>query len=92
MRTLLAFILTLTSLQALANPDLKLCRSEALQRANEAYELYHQMTGGHVMIRLFSSRSKAHTITHYLQVVEGGSSSMMSIELDKRSCEVVRFE
>lgn len=92
MRTLLVFILTLASLQALANPELKRCRFEALKTAHEAYELYHQMTGDHVMIRLFSSRSRSHTITHYVQVVESGVSSMLSVELDKQSCEVVRFE
>ncbi len=92
MKTLLAFIFTLSSFAALANPQTKLCRAEALKAASEAYELYHQMTGGQVMIRLFSSRSTGDTITHYVQVRENGSSSMLTVELDKSSCQVVRFE
>ncbi len=92
MRTLLAILFILSSFSALANPQAKLCRTEALKAAGEAYELYHQMTGGHMRMRLFSSRSTGDTVTHYIQVIEDGSSSMLTVELDKLSCEVVRFE
>jgi hypothetical protein len=93
MKSILSFVLLVSIFSsAWARPIQGPCRQEAVSVVVSLYSdnarFYDQMP----LIRVFSSRDLGASIVHYVQVVEGGSSSLMTVELDKAHCRVQSFE
>lgn len=74
------------------NPVAKECKAVAEGVAYEQIEEYFYTSDFMPLIRSISSKEGRVTITHYVQVVLDGSSSITTVELEKGSCRVVRVE
>jgi hypothetical protein len=74
------------------NPVAKECKAVAEGVAYEQFEEYIHASDFLPLVRSISSKDGRVTITHYVQVVIDGSSSITTVELEKGSCKVVRVE
>lgn len=94
MTKLILFALTaLAAHSAFARPaTIRECRADAEAVVYEMFEEGFRESDFLPIIRTFSSKDNGQTVLHFVQVVENGSSTLTTVEMQKGSCKLVRAE
>ncbi len=75
-----------------APPTVRECRAEAMGAAYNELRPYIEASDFHPIVRVFSSRDQGRSVTHYVQIIIDGQSSMTTVEMTKQGCELLRLE
>lgn len=92
-KVILFFISALAALSVFARPATILeCRADAEAVVYEMFEEGFRESDFLPIVRTFSSKESQTSVTHFVQVIENGTSSLTTVEMQKGTCRLIRAE
>lgn len=94
MKKLFLFLMTAVAAHSVfARPATILeCRADAEAVVYEMFEEGFRESDFLPIIRTFSSKDNRTSVIHFVQVIENGTSTLTTVEMQKGSCKLIRAE